>query len=611
MCGVFGYIGKDNAVTTVVQGLKHLEYRGYDSWGLAIPIKNNVEVYKTLDPLHTADTVPIDFKSTIALGHTRWATHGAVNITNCHPHVSTSKRFALVHNGIVENFQMLKTQLKSLNINLISDTDTEVIVRLIEIELNKIKSVDNFCEKSPITADDYQEALSRVFKMLKGRNTLVLICAGLNLLLGIRNGSPLIAGIISDHAHNQDSYSELFIASDYYSFAKYTNTCLLLDDWQLIRCEQKNVRVIDLKTNEIIPSNWQVFERYSLELSRDGFSHFMLKEIQEQWATLTKATAVDPQALEKLIHAMSQAQNIYITGAGAAFFIGEQIASLLREIADIFVISIPAYEAQSYLLTMQAGDVLIAISQSGETADTLHFIEQAKQKNVLIASVVNMPGAMMSRLSDFPFLSSAGPEVCVLSTKSSTSQLAFGYLLAQTIIDQYESAKCNIDRLSHQLSHYFTDDSLQTIADLAKTITGEHIYLLGNQQFIGASKIGALNIKEASYIHAEAFAAGELKHGVIALIDKGTPVICFMNKRNEDYMTAIASEVKARGGMIIGISEQPNELFDHMIRLPSPDNPANVISHIIPCQLLAYYLATQRGLNPDKPRNLAKSVTVI
>ncbi|MBU2710006.1 glutamine--fructose-6-phosphate transaminase (isomerizing) [Zooshikella harenae] len=611
MCGVFGYIGKDNAVTTVVQGLQRLEYRGYDSWGLAIPIENNIEVYKTLDPLYTADTVPIDFKSTIALGHTRWATHGAVNMTNCHPHVSTSKQFALVHNGIVENYQTLKAQLKSQNVSLISDTDTEVIVRLIELELSKMKQIDEFCEESPLTADDYQEAFGRVFKVLKGRNTLVLICANLNLLLGIRNGSPLIVGITSDASNNHDSYKELFIASDYYSFAKHTNTCLLLDNWQMIRCEQNNVSIIDLKTNQTIPSNWQEFERHTLELSREGFSHFMLKEIQEQWSTITRATAIDPLALENLIHAMNQAKNIYITGAGAAFFIGEQIASILREIANIFVIPVPAYEAKSYLPTMQAGDVLIAISQSGETADTLNFIEQAKQKDVLIASVVNMPGAMMSRLSDFPFLSYAGPEVCVLSTKSSTSQLAFGYLLAQTIVDQYESAKYNIDRLSHQLSHYFTDDNLQNIADLAKTVTGEHIYLLGNQQFIGASKIGALNIKEASYVHAEAFAAGELKHGVIALIEKGTPVICFMNKRNETYMTAIASEVKARGGMIIGISEQPNELFDHMIRLPSPDNPANVISHIIPCQLLAYYLATQRGLNPDKPRNLAKSVTVI
>ncbi|MCX4027203.1 glutamine--fructose-6-phosphate transaminase (isomerizing) [Endozoicomonas sp. SM1973] len=610
MCGIFAYIGKNNAVTTVVQGLQRLEYRGYDSWGLAIPIQNSIEVYKTLDPLQTADITPIDVKGAMALGHTRWATHGAVNITNCHPHVSSSKQFSLVHNGIVENYQALKTQLVLQEVKFVSETDTEVIVRLIENELNQLQLKDEIQKESRLTPKDYQTAISQVFKKLEGRNTLVLICAELQLLIGIRNGSPLIAGIKPNNI-TADSYDELFLASDYYSFAQHTHTCLLVNDLQMICCEQNRVQLIDLHTNKSVEPDWQILERQELEHSREGFSHFMIKEIQQQWETIPRAAAVERQQLEAMIKAINNANNVFITGAGAAFFIGEQIAAMLREIAGIFATPIPAYESESYLASIEPNDVLIAISQSGETADTLNFIEQAKRKRALVASVVNMPGAMLSRLSDFAFLSYAGPEVCVLSTKSSTSQLTFGYLLAKTVIHQYESAKVEIEQLIHQLSHYFNDENLQIIESLAQKITGDNVYLLGNRHFIGAGKIGALNIKEASYIHAEAFPAGELKHGVIALIEKGTPVICFMDETNATYMTAIASEVKARGGMIIGISQQPNELFDYMLKLPVTDNSASLITHIIPCQLLAYYLAIQRGHNPDKPRNLAKSVTVI
>ncbi|MDE1462442.1 glutamine--fructose-6-phosphate transaminase (isomerizing) [Spartinivicinus poritis] len=610
MCGIFAYIGKNSAVATVVKGLQRLEYRGYDSWGLAIPLQGSIEVYKTLDPLQTADVTPINVQGSMVLGHTRWATHGAVNITNCHPHVSSSKQFALVHNGIVENYQALKTQLVFQGVQFISETDTEVIVRLIENELNQLQLKDEIQKESRLTAKDYQAVLSQVFKKLEGRNTLVFICAELQLLIGIRNGSPLIAGIKPNNI-TAESYDELFLASDYYSFAQHTHTCLLVDDLQMICCEQSRVKLIDLQTNKSVEPDWQILERQELEHSLEGFSHFMLKEIQQQWETIPRAAAVDRQQLEAMIKAINNAKNVFITGAGAAFFIGEQIAAMLREIAGIFVTPIPAYEFESYLVSIEPSDVLIAISQSGETADTLNFIEQVKRKGVVVASVVNMPGAMLSRLSDFAFLSYAGPEVCVLSTKSSTSQLTFGYLLAKTIINQYESAKADIEQLTHQLSLYFNDENLQIIESLAQKINGGHIYLLGNRHFIGAGKIGALNIKEASYIHAEAFPAGELKHGVIALIEKETPVICFMDETNATYMTAIASEVKARGGKIIGISQQSNELFDYMLKLPVTGNSASFIVHILPCQLLAYYLAIQRGHNPDKPRNLAKSVTVI
>ncbi len=586
----------------VVTGLQRLEYRGYDSWGVAFPLNNKIETFKSIEPLIHTDSGSLDFEVEYALGHTRWATHGAVNLTNCHPHRSQCGHFALVHNGIVENFQALKSDLIEQGIRFISDTDTELIVRLIEQQLKSLNKSSNNMD-----VRDHQIAFQQAFAMLEGSNTLVLISAEKKLLLGIRHGSPLIAG-------KRDK--GIFLASDYYSFAEHTQNCLLIDDQQMIICTDQQVELYDLKTKQYVETIWQdlpVNEQLlsSHKQDNNGFEHYMLKEVNEQWQTLINATQLNPELLCSLVSAMGNANHIYLTGAGAAYFIAEQISHILRDIAEINSTPIPAYEYQNYLAQMQSGDVLLAVSQSGETADTLRFIQHAKNKQVLIASIVNMPGAMMTRLSDFPFYSHCGAEICVLSTKTSTAQLVFGYLLAHSFIDQLSLAKQHIQTMSQQLTHYLSQDSVQDFAELARKITGEHIYLLGRGKFLGTGKIGALNIKEASYLHAEAFSAGELKHGVIALITEGTPVICFVDNHNQDYMVSIASEVKARGGLIIGICQSPNPIFDHLLMLPAADNPAAVIGSIIPCQLLAYFLATQRGLNPDKPRNLAKSVTVI
>lgn len=595
MCGVFAYMGQRNPLENIVSGLQRLEYRGYDSWGVAFPLNQKIEMFKSLESLQEADRSAYDFEVEFALGHTRWATHGAVNLSNCHPHVSLCGNFALVHNGIVENYQQLKSELLANGMLFVSETDSEVIVRLIEWKLQALDAAN-----CPI--DNYCLAFRQAFEMLQGHNTLVLICANQQLLLGVRNGSPLIAGL---------KQQDVFLASDYHSFANHTQQCLLIDDKQMIICQQQQVKLYDLATHQYIPTCWQKLSVDLAEQDKQGYQHFMLKEVCEQWQTVTKASQIDMNTLELLSEVINSAGNVYLTGAGAAFFVAEQIELFLREIAGIRAHAIPAYEYHGYLSQMRKGDLLLAISQSGETADTLRFIQHAKNKQLSIASVVNMPGAMMTRLSDFAFSSNCGSEVCVLSTKTTSAQLVFGYLLAHHLIGKFQAAKRAIESLSYPLSHYFSQDSLQDFSELAERIKGEHLYLLGQGKYLGVSKIGALNIKESSYIHAEAFSAGELKHGVIALIEESTPVICFVDDTNQDYMISIASEVKARGGFIIGICQTPNPIFDYTIVLPAANNRASAVTDVIPCQLLAYFLAVKRGLNPDKPRNLAKSVTVI
>ncbi|MCW9017709.1 MAG: glutamine--fructose-6-phosphate transaminase (isomerizing) [Kangiellaceae bacterium] len=590
MCGVYGYLGQNSSLGEVVEGLKKMEYRGYDSWGMAFPLEDKIETFKSLDSLQSTNSEQFDLSVEFALGHTRWATHGAVNLTNCHPHSSLCGRFALVHNGVVENFQQLKSELIEQGIGFSSDTDSEVILRLLEKQLTQQAS------------RSYRKALSSVFKQLKGHNTLVVIAVDKQLLLGIRNGSPLVAGRTG---------KDVFLASDCNAFASQTRDCLLLEEKQMIICEAQQVCLYDLELDSYVDCNWQVLDNEIEMPDKQDFPHFMLKEISEQWRTVTQATQVDTELMEELVASIRKPNHVYITGAGAAYFIGEQIGWMLRNLAKVKVTCVPAYESQDYLPHMQQGDVLLAISQSGETADTLRFIQSAKQQGILIASVVNMQGAMMSRLSDFAFYSYAGPEICVLSTKSGTSQLVFGYLLAAQFENRLTQAKAEIERLPSILSRYLDQDSQQDFIEIADSIKGEHLYLLGRGEYLAAAKIGALNIKEASYVHAEAFSAGELKHGVIALIEKGTPVICFADDKNQDYMTAIASEVKARGAYVIGIGESNNVAFDKWINLPSLESNLSIVSNIIPCQLLAYFLAVSKEIDPDRPRNLAKSVTVI
>ena len=590
MCGLFAYAGENNATSVVVEGLKRLEYRGYDSWGVAVLQADQMQLIK-----HVGAIGDVEFKdhlpdARVALGHTRWATHGAVNLTNGHPHLSRNGEFSLAHNGIVENYQQLKNDLTAQGESFDTDTDTEVILRLIEVNL--------------LATDDFRQAARQAFLCLQGRNTIMVVVNEEHRVIGIRNGSPLLVGKGKD---------EYFFASDSLSFADHTDQCLLLDDLTLLDYRDGDLGLYAVADDTELTVDWVEVNHQSTLMAKDGHPHYMLKEILEQTSSIPRAGDISFQELRPLVAAASRARSVFVTGAGGAFFAADQIAYLLRNIGGVHALGIKAYEIASYSCMLHEGDLLIAVSQSGETADTIEAIDYAKAKGLSIACVVNMAGTTITRLSDYTYYNHCGPEICVLSTKSATAQITFGYVLASALRDDRSSGehKSETEFLAAQMHTGFIDRLVSRTLEVAKKIAKQnHLFILGHEQHFGTALIGALNVKEASYLHAEAFSAGELKHGVIALIEAGVPVIVFVGKE-DSYMLNVAAEVNARGAFLIGIAHEDNSLFDEFIELPmAGQGLVNIVSAIIPCQLLAYHLAILRGCDPDRPRNLAKSVTV-
>jgi glucosamine--fructose-6-phosphate aminotransferase (isomerizing) len=421
-------------------------------------------------------------------------------------------------------------------------------------------------------------------------------------LIGVRNGSPLVAGYAGD---------DVYIASDPLSFADQTRQVSFIEDRQLVEYRNGRITFYDIDSGASItpPVNDLVFN--DTEVVLNGYEHFMIKEILEQPQVIAQAGRIDQADLQTLADAIGQAAKVITVGAGGAYFAAQQIAGFLQTLAAIDARSIAAYEMSGDGGFIGHVDVVIAVSQSGETADTIDAVRLAKQRGARIASIVNMPGSTLSRLSDYPFYNNAGPEICVLSTKSSAAQMTFGYILANYLSGQQTMAGTRLQALQTALTCYLSRLLLDQIKTIAQHLHhSRHLFVLGKGAYRVSARIGALNIKEASYIHAEAFAAGELKHGVIALIEQDTPVIVFVDGQNRHAMLNAAAEVKSRGALVIGIADQPNELFDAYIALPEVADQCRIIGSIIPCQLLAYFLSTLNGHNPDRPRNLAKSVTV-
>ncbi len=589
MCGIFGYIGDSNAPTIIHQGLKRLEYRGYDSWGISILQNGNIKTIKDIG--HIPETIGKRFVSNIGIGHTRWATHGGVTITNAHPHFSTDRRFVVAQNGIVENYTSLKKKLEEKGYIFKTEVDTEVIVKLVENELSNGK--------------DIQEALIESFTNLEGRNTVILLDSKSNEILAIRNGSPLILGI---------DKTEIYLASDPLAFNQFTQNVVEINNGELILIKDSNYKIYSIEKKKYIERKPKKVNFSDMNVDKGGYSHHMIKEIIEQQHTILKATQYTQKELAPLIDRLKRSRNIYTIGAGTASFAGDQIAYYLRTIAHKSAISIKSYEAQSYLNIINSKDSVIAVSQSGETADTLEAVEILKKNGVHISSIINMPSSTLSRLSDTSFMSNAGSEICVASTKVFTSQISFGYLLAKSLIGEFTSAKKELSLLSTNLERYFTKKLLKQIEDISKILKNhEHFFILGKGQNYHIAQEGALKVKEISYKHFEGFAAGELKHGVIALIEKETPVISIISKdMNYKDLISATYEVKARKALTIGVGDrkfQKEKCFDYFIPVAN-SNELKAISNVIPFQLISFYLAKTLGNNIDKPRNLAKSVTV-
>jgi glutamine---fructose-6-phosphate transaminase (isomerizing) len=589
MCGIFGYIGhKNNAGKIVAEGLKRLDYRGYDSWGVAVAC-DTITVEKKAGKI--SEIKDFDFlpPSSIGIAHTRWATTGSVSDINAHPHYATDKSFVLAHNGIVENYQELKSMLMQKGHIFISETDTEVINRLIE-------------EKRK-TSKDLKEAISHAFQELEGRNTIILLTKDHDIIAA-RNGSPLVIGINSET-------NDFYVSSDALSFAEHARKMIVVENGQMVHI-QDTVHLYDICTLQEVSYELEDIGFMSSKVDKEGYDHFMLKEINEAPFVLNQLIKQDKNKYEELAQAIKKAKNVYTIGSGGAGVAASQVAFYLRNIGKIKSVSLIGADAIEYADLFDKDDLIIAISQSGETADVLEVLEPAKKKNVTIASFVNMPGSMITRISDYKFLSESGPEICVMSTKTFVAQVAFGYLLAKTIVEQGNDARAALKKLAITIDTYLKNsknhEHLKNIASMLAQ--KKDVFLLGKYQNFHIVREGMVKIIEASYRHGHALPSGDLKHYVITLMEPGVSVIVVASndKTKKDVMNAV-DEVHLRGANVIGIASDNYKNFDHFIAVPDTGE-TSALMNLIPLQLISYYMAAELGNNIDKPRNIAKSVTV-
>jgi len=611
MCGIIGYIGEKQAQPILLGGLKRLEYRGYDSSGMAVVCapKNAIFVRKTPGKIAALEKLlkKKPLAGMTAIAHTRWATHGAPNQINAHPHLDCTGEIALVHNGIIENYALLKDQLIKEGHRFISQTDTEVIVHLIE----------KFYKDVPL-----EEAVRRALSKLEGSFAVGVVSKREpQKLVGARAGSPLIVGL---------GKKENFLASDVPAILEYTKEIVFLDDNEMVVLTKETFKVTSLDGREVrkkpVRINWDI-----AQAQKQGYKHFMLKEINEQ-----------PRIIENLLNARIEGQtneiafeeqhipeeklksinNISIVACGTAYHAGLVGKYIIESLCSIPVSVDVSSEFRYRSLMLDAGTLVVAISQSGETADTLAGVREAKKYGASVLSICNVLGSTLTRESDGIIYTHAGPEIGVASTKAYTAQLVALYLFAfylaeiRKILPQAKINKC-IAQLRQIPRHQEAIlRGQQTIAHLARRHShfGSFLFLGRNINYPSALE-GALKLKEISYIPAEGYAAGEMKHGPIALIDEYRAVVC-INPASKLYekMVSNIQEIHSRRGKIIAIATQGDrkikELTSEVIYIPSGDEFFSPLIVALPLQLLAYHIAVKRGCDVDQPRNLAKSVTV-
>lgn len=578
MCGIYAYIGqKRNATTAVFDGLKRLEYRGYDSWGIAVINNNKILLNKHIGKVNK-DLLTLP-KSNIAIGHTRWATHGAVTDLNAHPHFSSDKSFVLAQNGIMENHESIKHNLFEKYYKFISQTDTEVIVRLIEDEFKKVNNLT--------------KAIQKAFLKLKGRNTIVVLTKD-KKIIAVRNGSPLVIGFSKDK-------SEIYFSSDTLSFAPYVDQTITLENGNMAVYDNGQINISNIFSGKRIDYKNEKNRLQNQKHNKGKYKHFMIKEINEQPSVIKEVIKQDKKLIQNLADQVKKSNNIFCIGSGTAGAAAAQIAYYMRKYSKINAIPLIGAEADEYIDIIKDNDIIIAPSQSGETADVLEVIENLKKtKRIKFASYVNMQGSLMTRISDFKFMANAGPEICVMSTKVFTSQIAWGYLLAKTLQGKYDEGIKNLKKLSKKIETILNSKStLIKLKKLAKILSNKKdVFILGKGQNLQIIKEGMVKLIEGSYIHAHGIAAGDLKHYAITLMEKGVPVIFVISndETKNDVINAV-NEVKARGAEVYLLED--NEKSE-----------TSAISNVVYLQLLAYYLAVIKGNDVDKPRNIAKSVTV-
>jgi len=590
MCGIIGYCGKQAAALLTFECLKRVEYRGYDSAGIAIISNGQLSVKKDIGNLadienkHSLSSLP----GNIAIGHTRWATHGGVTPTNAHPHCDSSGTIAVVHNGIIENYQELRQNLTKNGHRFTSETDTEVIPHLIENEMKKGCSL--------------KKAVLAIAPKLEGSYSFLAISSrDPGKIVGTRKDSPLAVGV------GEDGY---FFASDALAFSGLANELIPLADTEIAVLTEKKIEVFDASGNKLAKESRHVDLKW-FDSDKKGYDFFMLKEIMEQPQTVEAATKQDKEIFTKVAMDILRAGQVVITACGTsryAALVGRYLFSKVgRKFCDVVMASEFHYFADS----VDRNTVVLAVSQSGETADVIEGVKRAKDAGAQIVSIVNRPYSQLTEMSHQVIYLNCGPELCVAATKSFISQLVVFYLLSFSMVNSFDKAVNNLRSISSKVAKTieWNNDKLRELSQELKT-KDDFYYIARGINFAIASE-GALKLKEISYIHAEGMPAGELKHGTLALIEPETPVavICPDDYTYHETLSN-AMEAKSRGAYIIAVSDKKNEIYDFWVKIPKVDELLYPIITVVPLQLLAYHLAVSREYDPDRPRNLAKSVTV-
>ncbi len=600
MCGIVGYTGNNSAVTPVIEGLRRLEYRGYDSAGIAIPTQVGQPLFikKRSGKLKNLEEALGKTPTTSSgIGHTRWATHGGPTDTNAHPHLDNEGNLALIHNGIIENYEQLRSELEKRGHKFKSETDTESVVHL----LSEARKENN---------GDLAAAMRQVCKQLKGSFTLLAIHSdNPTHIVGARRNSPLVVGL---------GTNENFLASDVAAFISHTKRALELGQDQVVEITPKSVVVTNLDGAVVQGKEFEISWDASAA-ERGGFSHFMLKEIYEQPKAISDTLIGRLSGLDLKIK-FKKIDKIVIIACGTAFNAGLVGKYAIEKWGNIPVDVELASEYRYREPSLNEKTLVIPISQSGETMDTLMALRYAKSKGAKILSVCNTNGSTIARESDSVLYTHAGPEIAVASTKAFATQLVAMYLIGLEIGRKLNTlTKKEIEVICEELSQLpaRVEQILETVEPLRETTrkfkSAESILFLGRHVGYPTALEGALKLKELAYMHAEGFAGGELKHGPIALIDKGTPVIAIMPSQDSvlaEKMSSNIQEVKARGAVVIVISEYEFSGADHLIRIPKVTQLMQPVLAVVPLQVIAYEMAVVRGNDVDQPRNLAKSVTV-
>jgi len=589
MCGVIGVAGNQNVIPVLLSSLKKLEYRGYDSAGVATLCGGHAVVRKGVGSLETVERSHrlADLEGAIGIGHVRWATHGGVTEANAHPHFDCKHLTAVVHNGIIENYQELRTELGKRH-TFSSETDTEVIAHLIE---------DNM-----VNGTRLEQAVGKAIKRLKGSYAILAVSGkDPHKIVAARKDSPLIVGV---------GDGQNYVASDALCFSGKTDRVIYVQDNEVVVITHRDISILDGEQKAIgrapiqIEQNWQ-------DATKQDYPYFMIKEIMEQPTAIRRAAMQDSGLMMDIAMDILRSNNVVFTACGTsrhAALIGRYVFSRLGgKFSDV----INASEFQYFSDSVDRNTLVVAISQSGETADVISGVREAKERGAKIFSVVNVVGSTLDRLSDQRLYLNCGPEIAVAATKSFAAQLVIFYQLAFAMVNRLEAGHRKLDLLAGRVADNL-ELCMNELSDVAASLRDERdFYYLGRGINFAVAAEGALKLKEIAYVHAEGMPAGELKHGTLALIEQGTPIVavCPADSTYADTMSNVA-ETKARGGYVVGVSDRDHSLFDARITIPEVEEVFYPLVSIPPLQFLAYYSAVIRGLNPDRPRNLAKSVTV-